>query len=292
MTALNLLLTSLKVEADVFHNGQYCGAWAVDTSGLGRMNFHVVSYGECYFRVAGNNIQLSSGDAIFFPTDAPHIVTSSVDDEIPVNQSPSIAFTETPQTDATGLVCGNFGHQNPIFEKLVEQLPQHIVVRTEDSSVSAAILAMMVDESRHSDQSTNLLLNRLADCLFYVLVRDHIKTDSGVFAATAHPKLSKPMARIHKNVDEKLSLDVLAQEAAMSRSAFASLFKEVVEQSPMEYITQWRMTQAYRWLVDDRISTYEAALKTGYESEASFSKAFKRVMNMGPGEARKIAELG
>lgn len=292
MTALNYLLASLKVEANVFHNGQYCGTWAVDTSGLGRMNFHVVSYGQCYFRIAGRDIKLSSGDAIFFPTDAPHIASSSVDDDIPVNQSTSIAFTDAPQSDATGLVCGNFGHQNPVFEKLVEQLPQHIVVRAENSAASAAILRMMVDESRYSDQSTNLLLNRLADCLFYILVRDHINTDSGVFAAVAHPKLSKPMARIHKSIDEKLSLDVLAQEAAMSRSAFATLFKEVVEQSPMEYITQWRMTQAYRWLVDDRISTYEAALKTGYESEASFSKAFKRVMNMGPGEARKVAGLG
>lgn len=289
MNALDQLLTSLRVSANVFHNGHYCGEWAVDTSGFGRMNFHVVCYGRCYFRASEKTIQLEEGDAIFLPMDAAHHLSNSANDDVVTNRAVSLSFAEPLQTDATGLVCGNFGHQHPIFEKLLRQLPDYIVVRKEGDSTSAKIISLMMKESRQSDQTTNLLLNRLADCLFSVLLRDHIETESGVFAALAHPKLSKPMARIHQSVDEKLTLDELANEAAMSRSAFASLFKEVTEQTPIEYITQWRMTQAYRWLADDGISTYEAAIRTGYESEASFSKAFKRVMQMGPGEARKAA---
>ena len=86
----------------------------------------------------------------------------------------------------------------------------------------------------------------------------------------------------------KLTLDKLASAAAMSRSAYASLFKQMVGLSPADYILQWRMAQAHRWLADDGISTLDAALRCGYESEASFSKAFKRVLGVGPGVARNM----
>jgi len=287
MSAINTLLASLKVEANVFHNGQYCGAWAVDTSGSGRMTFHVISLGQCYVSIGNDTVLLKEGDAIFFPNDSPHRAGASPNEPIAANQSPSLPLTVPVEADATGLVCGDFGHQHPVFKTLLRQLPNYLVVRSEGESASAEIINLMLQESRQSGQSANLLLNRLADCLFYLLLRDHLDTESGVFAAFAHPKLGKPMARIHRNSKEKLTLDILAGDAGMSRSAFASLFKEFVGQSPIDYITQWRMTQAYRWLVDDGISTYDAALRTGYESEASFSKAFKRVMGMGPGKARK-----
>jgi len=236
MSAINTLLASLKVEANVFHNGQYCGAWAVDTSGSGRMTFHVISLGQCYVSIGNDTVLLKEGDAIFFPNDSPHRAGASPNEPIAANQSPSLPLTVPVEADATGLVCGDFGHQHPVFKTLLRQLPNYLVVRSEGESASAEIINLMLQESRQSGQSANLLLNRLADCLFYLLLRDH---------------------------------------------------KEFVGQSPIDYITQWRMTQAYRWLVDDGISTYDAALRTGYESEASFSKAFKRVMGMGPGKARK-----
>ena len=94
------------------------------------------------------------------------------------------------------------------------------------------------------------------------------------------------MELIHADTDTKLSLDSLASSCAMSRSAFSSLFKDIVGQSPAEYITQWRMSLAYRWLLDDGLSTLDVAFRVGYESESSFSKAFTRVMGIGPGQAR------
>jgi len=97
------------------------------------------------------------------------------------------------------------------------------------------------------------------------------------------------MALMHGPPDKKIGLEQLASEAMMSRSAFSTLFKSVVGQSPMDYLKQWRITLAYRWLADESVSTYDAALRCGYESESSFSKAFTSVMGFGPGKAR--AEL-
>jgi len=287
MNALNQLLATLKVEANVFHNGQYCGAWALDTSGTKNMSFHVVSHGQCTLLVSDQKVILNVGDAVFFPSDLSHTITGVDQSDVPVNQAVSKPMTEVFEEDATGLVCGYFAHQHPIFDKLLAQLPDFIIVRSQPGSMSAQVIGLLLQESNTSGQTNNLLLNRLSDCLLYLLLREHVESSKGIFSALIHPKLSKSFDLIHGLMDQPLSVDELASAAGMSRSAFSALFKSVVGQSPIEYLTQWRMTEAYRWLADDRISTMAAALRSGYESEASFSKAFKRVMGFGPGQARR-----
>lgn len=287
MHALNQLLVTLKIEANVFHNGQYCGVWAVDTSGQDMMTFHVISSGNCYLSVEDSVLELQTGDAIFFPSDAQHRISNLQSSDTPINQATSAPMTEVLEEESTGLVCGHFGHDHPLFEKLIKQLPNYIVIRANQDLASSEIVNLMLQESRQSDQNTNLLLNRLCDCLFYMLLRDHLDTQSGIFSALAHPNLSQSLELIHEATDARLGLEELANAAGMSRSAFASLFKEMVGQSPIEYITQWKMTQAYRWLADDGVSTLAAALQCGYESEASFSKAFKRTIGVGPGQVRR-----
>jgi len=286
MQALNQLLVAIKIEANVYHNGQYCGLWALDTSGSEKISFHVVTKGKCHLKIGNESIELREGDAIFFPTDASHQASNDIALDLPVNQAESLPMTKDLQEESTGLVCGNFGHDNPIFEKLLKQLPNYILIRASENSASSNVINMMIEESKQTDQNTSLLLNRLSDCLFFMLLRDHVDTQSGLFTAMTHPKLGKSLDLIHSVTDKSLSLDDLAGEAGMSRSSFSSLFKEFVGQSPIEYITQWRMTQAYRWLADEGISTLTAALRSGYESEASFSKAFKRAMGATPGLIR------
>ncbi|WP_290702815.1 AraC family transcriptional regulator [Amphritea sp.] len=292
MNAINQLLDSLKIEANVHHNGQYCGNWAVDTSGSRQMTFHVVSRGKCFFKFDGEAIELNEGDAVFMPSDAKHCITNLLNNNPAVNQVEALPMTHSVEEESTGLVCGNFAHQHPIFEKLVAQMPKLIVVRHSDQGATRRIIDLILEESQTSGQHTNVLLNRLADCLFYLLVRGSLDTATGVFAALSHPQLCAAMELIHQQSSgQRLSLDELASAASLSRSAFSSLFKEVVEQSPMDYLTQWRMTQAYRWLADEGITTLDAAVRCGYESESSFSKAFKRVMGVGPGLVRAKTEV-
>jgi len=292
MGALNQLLAALKVEANVFENGQYHGVWAIDTSGSQRMTFHIVSFGVCRMKVGEQTLHLEQGDAVFMPSDVRHRISGlDSSEEIQVNQTQSVSMEQGLGEGGTGLVCGYFDHQNPMFENLLKQLPELIVVRGKDgankSSASARIVQLMLQESVSSGQSTNLLLNRLADCLLYLLLRDHVDVDRSVFAGLIHPKLNVVLKQIHADAEKKWTVEDLASAAGMSRSAFSGLFKDVVGVSPMDYVTQWRMTQAYRYLADEGISTLAAALRCGYESEASFAKAFKRVMGVGPGHARR-----
>ena len=289
MNGINQLLESLKIEANVFHNGKYCGNWAIDTSGNRRMSFHIVTTGKCFFKLKDEVIELNEGDAVFLPSDAKHCVTNSAQIDIPQNVAQSLPMTQAVDEVATGLVCGDFTHNHAIFDKLIRQMPELMVVRRSENNPTSQIIDLMLNESKSSNQHTNVLLNRLSDCLFYLLVRGNVDIENGVFAAFAHPQLSHAMELIHQSLDNdnnRLSLEELASAATMSRSAFANLFKEIVGQSPVDYQTQWRMTQAYRWLADEGVSTLEAAIRCGYESEGSFSKAFKRVIGVGPGRIR------
>lgn len=286
MNTIDQFFSPLKLEANVFHNGQYCGAWAIDVSGSEKMIFHVVVRGSCYLNFNNQLTKLTVGDAIFLPSDAKHFITNIPEQEIALNEADALPMQAVLTEPSTGLVCGDFGHEHPLFDRLMKQLPEVIIVRREEGSASSKIIDVIIEESAKSGTESSLLLNRLSDCLFFSMVRDHADLDSGVFAALAHEKLSLAMALIHQESESTVTLEGLAEAAGMSRSAFSSLFKSLVGLSPMDYLKQWRMTLAYRWLADEGISTYEAALRSGYESESSFSKAFSSVMGFGPGKAR------
>lgn len=166
-------------------------------------------------------------------------------------------------------------------------LPSAIVIRHDEHESCASLITLLLKEARNSGEESHFLLDHLADALFFMLIRDHAKASSGLLAAILHPQLKSAIELIHHDAEKPQTIESLADAAAMSRSSFAAQFKQVVGMPPAEYQTQWRMLRAYRWLADDKISTLDAALRSGYESEASFGKAFKRIIGFGPGEARK-----
>ncbi|BFM11028.1 AraC family transcriptional regulator [Simiduia litorea] len=288
MDALNQLLATFKVQANVFHNGQYCGRWAVDTSGSKNISFHVVTHGRCYLSVADAQTEaLEAGDMVFFPHDHSHCITSDVSFSTEVNLSKSKDYSAGIDNQGTGLVCGYFEHQHPMVEHAIKQLPDMVLIRRNDHNQSFSLLMQtLINESSSSVQGADYILNRIAEALLAMVFRYHLPQDQGVLAAALHPKLSKVLQAIHSSPQTKWTVDELAAICHLSRAAFAELFKDVLNSSPMEYVTQWRLSIAYRMLADDSVSTLEAALAVGYDNESSFSKAFKRVMGVTPGAVR------
>jgi len=286
MSGMEQVLARLRVKASVFHNGHYCGNWAVDTSGSKQMTFHLVTHGRCFLDFNGDRVPLELGDAVFFPSDAKHMLCTAHADAAKVNQDQASSMLEPMSADSVALVCGYFEPQTPVFNSMSEYFPEVILLPRQSNSDSTILIDLMMAEAKNSGQSNTALLDRYADCLFYLLLRDHLPDDQGLFAAIQHPKLSKAISLVQSEDERLVSLQDMADAAAMSRSSFAALFKDVVGQTPNEFATQWRMTKAYEWLSVQGITTLEAALRTGYENEASFSKAFKRVMGVGPGAVR------
>lgn len=295
MDMLNQLFSTFKVTAEVFHNGQYCGNWALDTSGSSYISFHIVSHGHCYLRVgqSSETITLQQGDIVLFPQDTQHCMTNDLSFQQPINQSNSQSFAFGLKDSGTGLVCGYFAHHHPLVTNITQFLPSHIVVRYQAESPNGLMLLIraLMQESKSKDKGSRLILEKIAETILAVIFRDHLPSERGILAAMAHPKLAAAVQAIHKKPENKWTVESLAECCYMSRASFSELFKQVAGQSPMEYVTQWRLSLAYRLLADERVSTLQAALQSGYDNESSFSKAFKRVIGLSPGSVRAGKKL-
>ncbi|QHJ09958.1 RCS-specific HTH-type transcriptional activator RclR [Paraglaciecola mesophila] len=300
MDVLNQLFSTFKVAANIFHNGQYCGDWAINTSGTHYMNFHIVSHGTCYLSVPSDTdakdkpIALSQGDVVIFPRDSQHIISKEPRPLAATNSALSQDYTHGVQPSATGLVCGYFSHNHPLVNSITVHLPGAIIIKShplnDKSTGLHFLLSALLDESKQANKGSTLIMGRIAEAILAIIFRQHLPTDNGVLAATGHPKLGPVMSAIHAQPNKKWTVEMLAEQCFMSRAGFNDLFKSVVQQAPMEYVTQWRLGLAYSMLADENVSTLHAALACGYDNESSFSKAFKRVLGVSPGAVRAKKE--
>jgi len=161
--------------------------------------------------------------------------------------------------------------------------------RTQLLQASLQLLSMETAQQR---LGSGLIVSRLADIIFMQAVRAHIETldpeaDHGWLAALADRRLGAALNLLHKNVAANWTVEALAAAAGMSRSAFALRFKEKVGQSPLDYLTRWRMFRAGHLLRNSDKALVEIAGSVGYDSEAAFNKAFKRTTGSAPGAYRR-----
>ncbi len=292
MNAIEQLFTSLNITANVFHNGQYCGNWQVDTSGSGYMNFHVITHGRCYFHTDdGQVFTLEKGDMVLMPCDSGHFLSPSADDVKTHNTENSVPVSAQISGDGPVLVCGYFVHDHPFASLINRDLPPYIVLKrdgTENAALYSAMQLLMSESLTPSDSVSvnSVVLNKVAELICLLLTKDVFSSQSSLIGAITHPKLSSSIQAIHDHPEKKWTVDDLASIAFMSRSAYAALFKSVTDVSPLQYITQWRCVCAGRDLADPNQSMISIANRYGYDSEASFSKAFKRIMGQSPGAMR------
>jgi transcriptional regulator GlxA family with amidase domain len=128
------------------------------------------------------------------------------------------------------------------------------------------------------------------EVLFTQIIRAYIaqtQTPVGVLSAMADAKLGSALNAMHQHPEYCWSIESLANVAGMSRTAFSHHFHTLVGQTPMHYLTQWRMQKAKMLLETNNISMLSIAEQSGYQSEAAFSKAFKKCMGLSPGACRR-----
>ena len=108
-----------------------------------------------------------------------------------------------------------------------------------------------------------------------------------VSAGFTDPRISRALQAIHRDPAADWTLDMMAREAGQSRSAFADRFRRVMDQTPLDYLTHWRMLTARRLLAETPVPLIEVAAQSGYRSEASFGRAFKRHFGRTPASIRR-----
>lgn len=293
MDVLSDILRTLHLRAEVFLHACFRGDWAVDSSGEKRATFHMVARGGCWLHMSDGRepVPLASGDLVVFPHDAEHTLCNSEslpDEDFPRNQ--------LPEPEATGpavnLICGYFEFERHSWNPLMASLPEAMVIRNEASAnvpLMDTLGRFLYYEVENDQMGSSLLIDKLSEILFIHVIRSHMvqSRERGFIAALADTQIGKTLSRIHESPADAWSVEILAKEAGMSRSAFAERFSRLVEMTPMQYLTHWRMTQANEAFLSTEQSVAQVAESCGYQSEAAFAKAFKKHFGYGPGRARR-----
>jgi AraC-like DNA-binding protein len=134
------------------------------------------------------------------------------------------------------------------------------------------------------------VLDRLAEVMFVLVLRQHMQQGhevKGFLAALRDAKIARALAALHREPGAPWQVEALAREAGMSRTVFAERFSHLLGQTPIQYLTAWRMQLAEDLLRDNRSSVAQVAERLGYQTEAAFRRAFKRVRLVSPGLVRR-----
>jgi len=291
---LSTVLRAYNLRAGIYGHPSVCGDFQFGTAGDGNASFHLLGAGECWVHTRSKPpIHMRAGDLIVMPRDEWHVMRENAS---PPDDGPP-RHSRDGDGQFTTMLCGHFDFESGRRNPVIEALPDIIMIRAEEAGDRLRHLAhLMLIEVETHDPGHAPVLDRLADTLFVMVVRHHIYFSDaehrGLIGALADPRLRKALDAMHQRPGENWTLERLASEAAMSRSVFAQRFNEVVGATPIDYLTRWRMVQAERMLREPRASVAGVMEEVGYQTEAAFRKAFKRVHGYGPGRLRRMFRRG
>ena len=263
------------------------------------ISYHILTSGQCYGGLLGQeSVTMGPGDVIVFPHGDAHVMSSAPGLRIDSQTSAAARYPDTvtlgrgPVT-AT-LVCGFLGCDRRPFNPLLSTLPHQLHVPGLSSGWLQTFTRQVVEESRARRVGADSVLTRLAELMFVEVLRRHVESlpsgQRGWLAGLRDEVVGRGLGLLHGAPAHPWTIDELAGGVAMSRSAFADRFTALVGQPPMHYLAQWRMQLAAERLATGNAKVAAIADEVGYDSEASFSRAFKRLMGVAPAAWRRARE--
>jgi AraC-like DNA-binding protein len=288
--------------------------------------FHVVTEGSCLV-TSGDlaPIHIESGDVIVFPRGDQHVMTSDPElKPVPIQDIYSQPSSERITVvnhggggPAARFICG-FLHSDQRFDPLLKSLPAILCIRSRGEALTLetldrtgrnlqtithppektwwrASVSYLMSETAAPGPGNRAVLARLAESLFLELLRWQLQ-----FAAQGHgggwlaglhdPQVGPALTLLHAQPDRPWTVEALAKEVGVSRAALAKRFVELVGESPIQYLAGWRMHLAQHLLQDSTLGVAEIAGRVGYDSDAAFNRAFRRVVGSPPATWRQARE--
>lgn len=300
---LSDILKSIHLGGGVLFRCDMSAPWGMAISKSSTAEFHVIVRGSCWLRIEGRKepIALQGGDVVAFLHGGAHGLVDAPEREA----RPAAEILEGQSVENYGpvtygggglpasILCGYFEFDRDSLHPLVAALPPFIHLRGTESSELAWLqtsLNFMIQEAMAAKPGAEAIVTRLAGVLFVQMVRAYIeqsKSPPAMLAAIADRQVGAALALMHKEPARPWTLDSLARGAGMSRSALAARFHQLVGDTPMKYLTLWRIQLARQLLGQSALGTGAIAERVGYQSEAAFSKAFKKAVGSGPGAYRR-----
>ncbi|WP_153769573.1 AraC family transcriptional regulator [Labrenzia sp. CE80] len=305
MDPLSDVLDLLDFKSSIYFQKDFCGNWKMSIANTGFAQFHFIVRGAAVIEHEGQLEQLSSGDLVVFPKGATHAISDKPDspatsgqDVIAQMQGGDEPFLAGEAT--TRMVCGHFEYDLTHQHPLVRELPSRILLKTGELEMGALVsplISLIVNETLKKEMGSRTVTQHLSQALFASVLRAYFEQEEnppGFYSGIKDPRIIPALSAIHEPDGWKHSLADLASIAGMSRSSFASKFKEHVRQTPGDYALNWRMFKASQALEKPGLTIDQIAQDFGYGSGSAFSRAFRAVIGASPSQLRsaKLRTLG
>jgi AraC-like DNA-binding protein len=296
-------LHMLRLNGSLYCRSELTAPWGIDMPSFdGYMIFHVVTSGHCWLEIEGEEPRLlQQGSLTLVPHGNGHCIRSSPGARaMPLFDIPVERISDRYEVmrfggdgDLTQLTCGVVSFDQLAGQQLVAQLPEVLQIDSwdeEEDSWLQSTLRFISREARELRPGGETVITHLADILIIQAIRTWIdqapEADQGWLAALRDKQVGRALAAIHREPEKDWTVDSLAREVGMSRSGFSARFTSLVGESAKRYLTQWRMQLARAQLQQTSDSLSVLADRLGYQSEAAFCRAFKRVYGVPPGSFR------
>ena len=303
MDVLSDILDSVHLSGVLLGRAEFSSPWGASSEGISAPVFHIILSGNGFITLEGGEpIPLGTGDLIMMPHGHTHWLQSDP-------SAPIVKFTDLmvdkplrkPEVMRSGgdgavtaIACGQLTFDRGEMHPLLAQLPPLIHIRgggTDAHEWLETTSRLISSEIRANRIGTSALFDRLGGVLFIQVIRSYVESlpadRAGWLGALRDPRIGGALELIHDAPAHAWSIGELACEVGMSRSAFAGRFKSLVGETPMQYLTRWRMHRAAHYLRTEGLGVHEVAARVGYESSATFSKAFKRYSGAAPAAYRR-----
>jgi AraC-like DNA-binding protein len=318
---LSEVLSAVRLTGSVFFDVTTAPPWvaeappsaqiadAIEPGAQHAIEYHVITRGSCWISIVDGApfapVHLQEGDIAVIPHGEPHVVSSAPH----MRAEPNLASHRRPSDEndlpfklRTGgggeanahLMCGFFTCDVRPFNPLLEALPRFMRIGRGTSAATDALLKHFLQlaslDNTDKRAGAQSVLNKLSELLFIEAIRTYMdqlsSANSGWLSGLRDPLVGRALALLHARPARAWTLDELAAECGASRSALIGRFTQLVGYPPIQYLTRWRMQLAARRLTERGAKVAAVAQEVGYDSEAAFSRAFKKFLGQSPSEWR------
>lgn len=323
---LSDVLRTVRLRGAVFYYVSFSGPWSAEAVPAGEIGtavmpgaehvieYHMVAKGEGWAGVSGlAPVRLGTGDVVMFPQGDAHVLSSAPglrpnrmsaewvfatrkqDKPMPLSYLHGVDQPGAPMpvesADAV-LLCGFLGCDLRPFNPLIATLPRMLhIPAARSSSWVGQVIDQAAAESRAPRAGSDVLLARISEMIFVDAVRSFVEShpapSNGWLAGLRDRYVGSALGLLHAEPARPWTIDDLGKRVGLSRSALHARFLQLIGLPPMEYLRQWRMQLGSNLLRTTGANVASIAAEVGYDSEAAFSRAFKRAVGMPPAAWRR-----
>lgn len=309
MDLLSSVLAHMKLTGTLYFRTSFTSPWGVKVPSYSNVSrFHYAHRGRCIVRVGAEEspVQLEQGDLIIINHGTSHTLFSDLDEEhlaaeleTVISESGfkgygTLVYGDASSKQESQLVCGHFAFDENAKHPLIDKLPSYILIKNYGDTAGSWMeqtLRIIGAEAATDLMGASLISLKLSEIIFAQALRVFLKSEENTnsnLKGYVDSNISKAIKAVHINPSHSWNLEELSAIAGLSRTSFVSRFTSLMTETPLSYITNWRMQVARKMLVESNVSIIEVAESSGYQSEASFGRVFKKHFDLAPASYRRV----